>query len=139
MSAIFIVLSVQVAHFRTRLDEGLNSGLTPQICFWHCIALLRLLGSNRLNLNVPIIASSISVARKIVTCRSHSRARIYACQPDSADLDFLRSSNGIFDMIELVQFPWSPYCLLLRRILEFSGAPFKIINIPPQDRTGLSF
>jgi hypothetical protein len=42
-------------------------------------------------------------------------------------------------MIELVQFPWSPYCLLLRRILEFSGAPFKIINIPPQDRTGLSF
>jgi hypothetical protein len=42
-------------------------------------------------------------------------------------------------MIELVQFPWSPYCLLLRRILEFSGASFKIINIPPQDRTGLSF
>jgi glutathione S-transferase len=38
-------------------------------------------------------------------------------------------------MIELVQFPWSPYCLPQRRILEFSGAPFKIINIPPQDRS----
>jgi glutathione S-transferase len=38
-------------------------------------------------------------------------------------------------MIELVQFPWSPYCLVQRRILEFSGTPFKIINIPPQDRS----
>lgn len=38
-------------------------------------------------------------------------------------------------MIELVQFPWSPFCLVQRQILEFAGAPFKIINIPPQDRT----
>jgi glutathione S-transferase len=38
-------------------------------------------------------------------------------------------------MIELIQFPWSPFCLPQRRILEFSGAPFKIINLPPQDRT----
>lgn len=37
-------------------------------------------------------------------------------------------------MIELVQFPWSPFCIPQRRILEFSGAPFKIINIPPQER-----
>ncbi|HXI68774.1 MAG TPA: glutathione S-transferase [Verrucomicrobiae bacterium] len=37
-------------------------------------------------------------------------------------------------MIELIQFPWSPFCLPQRRILEFSGAPFKITNIPPQDR-----
>jgi glutathione S-transferase len=37
-------------------------------------------------------------------------------------------------MIELIQFPWSPFCLPQRRILEFSGAPFKIINIPPQER-----
>ncbi|MFO1488126.1 MAG: glutathione S-transferase N-terminal domain-containing protein [Verrucomicrobiota bacterium] len=36
-------------------------------------------------------------------------------------------------MIELVQFPWSPFCLVQRRILEFSGARFKIINLP---RTG---
>jgi len=38
-------------------------------------------------------------------------------------------------MIELIQFPWSPFCLVPRRILEFSGAPFKITNIPNQDRS----
>jgi glutathione S-transferase len=32
-------------------------------------------------------------------------------------------------MIELIQFPWSPFCLVQRRILEFSGAPFKITNL----------
>jgi len=36
-------------------------------------------------------------------------------------------------MIELIQFPWSPYGLVQRRILEFSGARFKITNLP---RTG---
>jgi glutathione S-transferase len=38
-------------------------------------------------------------------------------------------------MIELIQFPWSPFCLVQRRILEYSGTPFKIINIPNQDRS----
>jgi glutathione S-transferase len=38
-------------------------------------------------------------------------------------------------MIELIQFPWSPFCILQRRILEFSGAPFKITDIPNQDRS----
>jgi glutathione S-transferase len=38
-------------------------------------------------------------------------------------------------MIELVQFPWSPFCLVQRRILEYSGTPFKITNVPPQDRS----
>jgi len=38
-------------------------------------------------------------------------------------------------MIELIQFPWSPFCLVQRRILEFSNAPFKIINLPNQDRS----
>ena len=38
-------------------------------------------------------------------------------------------------MIELIQFPWSPFCLVQRRILEYSGKPFKIINIPPGDRS----
>jgi glutathione S-transferase len=38
-------------------------------------------------------------------------------------------------MIELIQFPWSPFCIVQRRILEFSGVPFKIINIPNADRT----
>jgi glutathione S-transferase len=37
-------------------------------------------------------------------------------------------------MIELVQFPWSPFCIVQRRILEFSGVPFRIINIPSTDR-----
>jgi glutathione S-transferase len=32
-------------------------------------------------------------------------------------------------MIELIQFPWSPFCLVQRRILEFSGVPFKITNL----------
>ena len=39
------------------------------------------------------------------------------------------------DMIELIQFPWSPFCIVQRRILEFSGAPFKITNIPNGDRS----
>jgi len=38
-------------------------------------------------------------------------------------------------MLELIQFPWSPYCIVQRRILEFSGAPFKITNIPNGDRS----
>ncbi len=38
-------------------------------------------------------------------------------------------------MIELVQFPWSPFCIVQRRILEFSGARFKIRNIPNGDRS----
>jgi len=37
-------------------------------------------------------------------------------------------------MIELFQFPWSPFCLVQRRILEFANVPFKITNIPNQDR-----
>jgi glutathione S-transferase len=38
-------------------------------------------------------------------------------------------------MIELIQFPWSPFCIVQRRILEYSGARFKIINIPNTDRS----
>ena len=38
-------------------------------------------------------------------------------------------------MIELVQFPWSPFCIVQRRILEFAGVRFKIVNIPNGDRT----
>jgi glutathione S-transferase len=38
-------------------------------------------------------------------------------------------------MIELIQFPWSPFCLVQRRLLEFSGAPLKITNIPSSDRS----
>lgn len=38
-------------------------------------------------------------------------------------------------MIELIQFPWSPFCLVQRRILEFSGARFNITDIPSGDRS----
>jgi len=38
-------------------------------------------------------------------------------------------------MIELVQIPWSPFCLVQRRILEFSGRRFKLVNIPSTDRS----
>lgn len=38
-------------------------------------------------------------------------------------------------MIELIQFPWSPFCIVQRRILEFAAAKFKIVNIPNGDRS----
>jgi glutathione S-transferase len=38
-------------------------------------------------------------------------------------------------MIELIQFPWSPFCIVQRRVLEFSEAPFKIVNVPNQERS----
>jgi glutathione S-transferase len=38
-------------------------------------------------------------------------------------------------MIELIQFPWSPFCIVPRRILEYARVPFKITNIPCNDRS----
>jgi glutathione S-transferase len=38
-------------------------------------------------------------------------------------------------MIELIQFPYSPFCIVQRRILEYSGIRFKIVNIPNTDRS----
>lgn len=38
-------------------------------------------------------------------------------------------------MIELIQFPWSPFCIVQRRILEYSGTRFHIRDIPNVDRT----
>jgi glutathione S-transferase len=38
-------------------------------------------------------------------------------------------------MITLVQFPWSPFCIIQRRILEYANVPFKVINIPVNDRS----
>lgn len=38
-------------------------------------------------------------------------------------------------MLELIQFPFSPFCISERRILEFAGVKFKIVNVPPQDRS----
>lgn len=38
-------------------------------------------------------------------------------------------------MLELIQIPWSPFCCAQRRILEFSGRPFKVVNVPATDRS----
>jgi len=38
-------------------------------------------------------------------------------------------------MIELIQFPWSPFCIVQRRILEYARVRFKITNIPIGDRS----
>jgi glutathione S-transferase len=38
-------------------------------------------------------------------------------------------------MIELIQFPWSPFCIVQRRMLEYARVPFKIVNIPNGDRS----
>lgn len=38
-------------------------------------------------------------------------------------------------MIELIQFPWSPFCIVTRRILEYGEVPFKITNISSVDRS----
>src|SRR6516165_10815963 len=32
-------------------------------------------------------------------------------------------------MIELIQFPWSPFCIVTRRILEFSEKRFKLTDL----------
>jgi len=32
-------------------------------------------------------------------------------------------------MIELIQFPWSPFCIVQRQLLEFSGVRFKTTNL----------
>ena len=44
-------------------------------------------------------------------------------------------ARDTFDMIELVQFPWSPFCIVQRRVLEFAGVRFKTTNIPNGDRS----
>jgi glutathione S-transferase len=43
-------------------------------------------------------------------------------------------SAGQSEMLELIQLPWSPYCIVQRRILEYSGHKFKITNVFNSDR-----
>jgi glutathione S-transferase len=38
-------------------------------------------------------------------------------------------------MIELIQFPWSPFCIVQRRILEFAEVKFRLRDIPNTDRS----
>ena len=47
----------------------------------------------------------------------------------------LRINGQQVQSIELIQFPWSPFCLVQRRILEYSNVPFKITNVANHDRS----
>lgn len=38
-------------------------------------------------------------------------------------------------MIELIQFPWSPFCITQRRILEYAAIKHRLRNIPSTDRS----
>jgi glutathione S-transferase len=38
-------------------------------------------------------------------------------------------------MFELIQFPWSPFCVVQRRILEYAGVRHRLVNISSVDRT----
>jgi len=38
-------------------------------------------------------------------------------------------------MIELFQFAWSPFCLVQRRILDYSGVRYKLVELPSTDRS----
>ncbi len=38
-------------------------------------------------------------------------------------------------MIKLIQFPWSTYCIVTRRVAQFGNVPLQIVNIPPLDRS----
>ena len=38
-------------------------------------------------------------------------------------------------MIELIQLPYSPFCLVQRRILDYARAPYRLVNIPNGDRS----
>jgi glutathione S-transferase len=59
---------------------------------------------------------------------------ISTCHCKIRVLKFIRQQAQLyFEMIELIQFPWSPFCIVQRRILEFAGVRFKTTNLP---RTG---
>lgn len=40
-------------------------------------------------------------------------------------------------MLTLIQFPWSPFCITVRHILERNGIPFRLRNIPYHERDSI--
>ena len=40
-------------------------------------------------------------------------------------------------MLTLIQVPWSPFAITVRRMLERNGIPFRLRNIPFHDRTSV--
>src|ERR1035441_7833589 len=57
------------------------------------------------------------------------------CHRRPSPVELLAGESICHHMFELIQFPWSPFCIVQRRILEFAGARFKITNIPNGDRS----
>lgn len=49
-------------------------------------------------------------------------------------LNFLVRFRHIDPMLTLIQFPWSPFCITVRRMLERNGIPFRLRDIPFHDR-----
>lgn len=64
----------------------------------------------------------------------NNECRIHSCHRSRQNLEWLLASLSE-NMIELIQFAWSPFCIVQRRLLEFSEVPFKITNIPNGDRS----
>src|SRR5437667_7330285 len=60
---------------------------------------------------------------------------LWTCHSKPSELESHRGTSTSQNMIELIQFPWSPFCIVQRRILEFSGSRFKITNIPNGERS----
>ena len=40
-------------------------------------------------------------------------------------------------MLTLIQFPWSPFAITVRHILERNGIPFRLRDIPFHDRASI--
>lgn len=40
-------------------------------------------------------------------------------------------------MLTLIQFPWSPFCIAVRHMLERNGIPFRLRNIPYHERASI--
>ncbi len=40
-------------------------------------------------------------------------------------------------MLTLIQFPWSPFCITVRHILERNGIPFRLRNLPYHERSSI--
>jgi glutathione S-transferase len=40
-------------------------------------------------------------------------------------------------MLTLIQFPWSPFCITIRHILDRHGIRYRLNNIPNHDRTAV--
>src|SRR5205823_305718 len=85
-------------------------------------------------------AAQIANCRRPVSAAAFCRRPGKITQPPEASLRQTAWPDGrrrfpARCMIELIQFPWSPFCIVQRRILEFAGSKFKMTNIPNTDRS----